>query len=170
MAQPENQQRKVLAWSAAFAVALVSAVFVASIAKGNLFLWMIGTSVLLPIVGAFFVIRVIVGWVAFFRPERPHETRTVPAMFWRDKWLMDRIRLSQPLACLTVGATLTFVKLAMLVALALAALFVFLRIMSLGQAISVLVVGSLSCLCYQLLGGTFLLVRQMRFWRGESQS
>ena len=161
MTRSSNDERAIVRWSGALAVAAVCAVFVASVAKANLLFWIIDTGVFLPTVAAVLGVRITAGMLAFFSSERPPDTRTVRTIFLRDKWLGDRLKISQPRAVLAIGASLVFLKLAMLAALALAALCVAFHAMSLGQAASLFVVNSFLLLGYQALGGTYLLLRQM---------
>jgi hypothetical protein len=154
-------ERAIVRWTGALAVAAVCALFVASLAKANLFFWIVETGVVLPTVAVILGVRIAAGWLAFFSPERPPDTRTVRTIFLRDKWLADHLKISQPRTVLAFGASLVFLKLAMLTALGLAALCVASHAMSLGQALGLFAVGSFLLLGYQALGGTYLLLRQI---------
>ena len=161
MVRSDSQERVILWWSAAVATVAVCTVFVASMSKTDLLQWFIDTGSFLPLVGVVLLVRTMVGIITFVVLERPPETRSLSAIFLRDNWLRERMKLSQPRALFAFGASLTFFKLAMLVAIGFAAICSWLRMMSLGQTVSVFVLGSLLWVIYQALGTTILLLRQI---------
>lgn len=170
MSGHDNRERTIFGWSAACAIAAVCAVFMASMSNANLLKSIIDTGVLFPIMGAVLFVRIAIGLAVFLSSERPPETRSFRAAFLRDKWLSDRLKLSQPRSVLVFGASLVFLKLAMLVALVVAALCVFLGVMSLGQGVSVFVVSTLLWIIYQAIGGSVLLLRQMNRLHADRQA
>jgi ABC-type multidrug transport system permease subunit len=163
--QPIDRERALLTWSGVSAVIAVCAIFLASVLQENLLGWIIGTGVFLPILGTAVLVRGIIWIIVFFWSQRPPETRTIRAFFGRDKWLVDRLRASQPRSFVVVGASLVFFKLAMLGAIILAALCVFAHVMLLQQAVSMFVVGTILSIGYQAIVGSFLSLRQLHTLR-----
>jgi hypothetical protein len=165
----DDQERTLLKKSGAFAIATVCAIFLISMLQADLLGGLIQQGAFLPIFGTILLVRVVVGTISFFGRERPAETRTVCAFFYRDKWLSDRLRESQRRSVLALGSSLFFLRLAMLGATVVSILCVFLRVMSLGQAVSVFVVGTMLVMGYQAIATSVLLLRQIHMARKATQ-
>lgn len=154
-----DREKQVGIWSAALAIASVFAIFLASMLQANLLVWIIDKKVTFPILGGSFLFRAIVGIIAFFGSGRPRGTRTFLAFFYRDKWLSDRLRVTQPRSVIAVGFSLVFFKLAMVVGIIAAAVCVIAGVMLLGQAVSMFVVSTMLLVGYQAIAGSILLLR-----------
>ena len=170
MPSSHGQDRELVWISAAAALLTVCAIFVASILHANLLGWIIGRGLFLPVFGGLLLVRAIVGIISFFDRERPAETRTIRAAFFRDKWLHDRLKVSQPRLVVTFGLSLVFLNLAMFGAITLSALCVFFHLMSLGQAVSMFVVGTMVLISLKAIAGGTLLLRQLQTDRRARQT
>jgi len=165
MVQAENQDREIVYYSAAVAIAAVFVVFVVSMTQENLLAQIIDSNLMVMALGTIALVRIACTTAIFFDKDRPAQARTFSSMFRKDKWLADRAEQCQPRFFKAFGAMLLFWQYSMMGALVLTTLFVGLHIMSRGQAMSMFVIGALLWAIAQTVGLCILLLRQMRWKR-----
>ena len=151
--------------SAAFALVALVVVFIASVRQPNLLGLLINTRIVWPLIGTAILCRFVLAIVAFVNSARPSATRSLSALFWRDAWLRDSIKMSQPRTATAVGVCVACLKLGTVVLIASCALGGVFGLITAIQGVSAFVVASILGIVVQAIGGSVLLARQIDCWR-----